>query len=477
MPVSHISLTVSHLPSSCTFFLAALSPLGYRYIGQEDNKIGFGLDQADFFICQQSQGTPPGPAHVAFSAPSHSAVDSFFRSALRAGGEIFGEPTVREPKTGYYSAGVLDLDRNSIEVVYRPVDSLEEGMALTRISESPSENRMMVRSQEYARSAASQSAVSQSLSTERSPLRTIVNNLTTPIRVIQQEQIPNNDSVSKTLIGTLIGAAAGAAIAYAISKTEPDVNSRQSVERDREVVYHAIDAPSSAYRVERSPRSYYPSSPPSNAPTYHSQQSHRSSSYQRAIEPHHSPSSPGTVNKSSREVVQYLSPPSQHPHSSFARSQSDYLSPDRIPLPRSPSVRSVVSSGARTVTQADFPPASPGHRSGKISVASHHEDSIRPSPRSSRHSSYQGAPASPSGPIVEEVEDIDLDGSVSPSDSISQAGSNKSRHRHKSRHSGRSRSQRRESGKRSVVSLPAREVGEERRGLGRRSVVSQILGR
>jgi len=56
MPVSHVGLTVSHLPTSCSFFLAALSPLGYRYQGQQDNQIGFGVDQADFFICQQSPG-------------------------------------------------------------------------------------------------------------------------------------------------------------------------------------------------------------------------------------------------------------------------------------------------------------------------------------------------------------------------------------------------------------------------------------
>ncbi|MCJ1287829.1 hypothetical protein MMC26_007181 [Xylographa opegraphella] len=472
MPVSHISLTVSHLPSSCTFFLAALSPLGYRYIGQEDNKIGFGLEQADFFICQQSPGTPPGPAHVAFSAPSHNAVDSFFHSALRAGGEMFGEPKVRESKTGYYSAGVLDLDRNSIEVVYRPMDGLEEDMALTRISEHPTENRMMARSEGYPRST-----VSQSLSTPRSPLRTIVNNLSAPVRVVQQEQVPNNDSVSKTLIGTLIGAAAGAVIAYAISKTEPEPASRAPLERESEVVYRAIDAPSSAYRAERSPRSYYPSSPPSNAPSYRSQQSHPPAPYQRTVEAAHSSSSLGTAVKSSREIVQYLSPPSQSPRSTFARSQSDYLSPNRIPLPRSPSVQSVASSGARTITQADFPPASPGHRSRKTSVASHHEDGRRPSTRGSRHSSYHETPTPPSGPIVKEIESIDLDGSVTPSDSISQAGSTKSRRRHKSRHSGRSRSQQREGGKRSVVSLPARDIGEERKGLGRRSVITQILGR
>ncbi len=34
MPVSHLALTVSHIPDATQFYLAALKPLGYRYIGQ-----------------------------------------------------------------------------------------------------------------------------------------------------------------------------------------------------------------------------------------------------------------------------------------------------------------------------------------------------------------------------------------------------------------------------------------------------------
>ena len=54
MPVSHVGLTVTHLPTSCSFFLAALAPLGYRYFGQEGNQIAFGIDTADFFISQET---------------------------------------------------------------------------------------------------------------------------------------------------------------------------------------------------------------------------------------------------------------------------------------------------------------------------------------------------------------------------------------------------------------------------------------
>ena len=56
MPVAHIGLTVSHLPTSCSFFLAALQPLGYRYIGQQGSQIGLGIHDADFFLCQETPG-------------------------------------------------------------------------------------------------------------------------------------------------------------------------------------------------------------------------------------------------------------------------------------------------------------------------------------------------------------------------------------------------------------------------------------
>ena len=56
MPLSHISLTVSHLPTSCSFFLTALQPLGYHYIGQRENSVGFGIDEPEFFIVQETPG-------------------------------------------------------------------------------------------------------------------------------------------------------------------------------------------------------------------------------------------------------------------------------------------------------------------------------------------------------------------------------------------------------------------------------------
>lgn len=59
MPFSHLTLTVSHLPSSTSFFLACLQPLGYKFIGRSDEYIGFGQrpgEPADFWITEQRPG-------------------------------------------------------------------------------------------------------------------------------------------------------------------------------------------------------------------------------------------------------------------------------------------------------------------------------------------------------------------------------------------------------------------------------------
>ena len=59
MPLSHLTLTVSHLPTSTSFFLSCLQPLGYRFIGRHDNSVGFGAEPgepADFWISEERPG-------------------------------------------------------------------------------------------------------------------------------------------------------------------------------------------------------------------------------------------------------------------------------------------------------------------------------------------------------------------------------------------------------------------------------------
>lgn len=57
MPVAHIGLAVSNLPASTAFFLVALGPLGYHYIGARGDQIGFGVREADFFLSPIDRGS------------------------------------------------------------------------------------------------------------------------------------------------------------------------------------------------------------------------------------------------------------------------------------------------------------------------------------------------------------------------------------------------------------------------------------
>ncbi|OAP63197.1 hypothetical protein AYL99_02424 [Fonsecaea erecta] len=128
---SSITLTVSHLPTSTSFFLSALQPLNYVFRGRQEHTIGFGPASppntpADFWITQEIPGVPAGAAHVAFPAASRAQVQDFFLAALKAGGKIHGEPCQRDA-SGYYSAAVIDFDGNSIEAVYRPAFGADAG--------------------------------------------------------------------------------------------------------------------------------------------------------------------------------------------------------------------------------------------------------------------------------------------------------------------------------------------------------------
>ncbi|OCK84916.1 hypothetical protein K432DRAFT_319421 [Lepidopterella palustris CBS 459.81] len=238
MPVSHIGLTVSHLPTSCSFFLSALQPLGYRFIGQQGNQIGLGINDADFFLCQETPGIKAGAAHIAFSAPSRTAVRDFYASALNAGGRPHGSPATRNDETGYFNAAVLDFDGNSIEVVYRDgpdaddagtviehsrvltwrksvVDSVHDDRSIVSASSTRNSAKKALVPASVAPSAKAQSVISKAASMARSS--------SAPVSVPQiSSSTSTGDDTAKKIIGTLLGAAAGAAVAYAMCKSEED---------------------------------------------------------------------------------------------------------------------------------------------------------------------------------------------------------------------------------------------------------------
>ena len=252
---SSITLTVSHLPTSTTFFLSALQPLNYGYHGRSNNTIGFGSttnpsSPADFWITQEIPGVPAGAAHIAFQAPSRTAVQHFFTVALKAGGKIHGEPAVRD-SSGYYSAAIIDFDGNSIEAVFRPngSDDKENDIKSEVSSKAMNKPASEVKSQ-VSRASPSElkSTVSRSPPPTEAPTvigktsggvidgvvsqarsaadvaRTLVQSVSGSL---PSQSRSSGDGDGNAIFGTLLGVAAGAALHYAFTH-DKDSNSRPS---------------------------------------------------------------------------------------------------------------------------------------------------------------------------------------------------------------------------------------------------------
>ncbi|KAI9707113.1 MAG: hypothetical protein M1836_000073 [Candelina mexicana] len=217
MPVSHIGLTVTHLPTSTSFYLSALAPLGYKFIAEHGTQIGFGpahSEEADFFISQEGNGIKASAAHVAFLAPSLHSVDRFYSAALRAGGTPNGSPQMRGD--GWYNAAVLDFDGNSVEVVHRS-PSASESKALTW---READGCASIIHDDGATVISHRSHVTA----PKSIVSTAGEQHTPRITITEERRsVSHNPSRdSKELIGTLLGVAAGAAVAYAMVKSERD---------------------------------------------------------------------------------------------------------------------------------------------------------------------------------------------------------------------------------------------------------------
>lgn len=381
--------------------------------------------------------TKAGAAHVAFAAPSRNAVLDFFTAALKAGGRIHGEPAIRDPESGYYSAAVLDFDNNSIEVRHREGTKAEP----SRLVNEPVENESVLNWQkDVAKSTASNSSPAKSPSS-----RVVINNFTVPAMVVSQpipESKPKSDVSTKALIGTLLGAAAGAAVAYAMTKAEDESHKTAA---SRTITYQAVEAPNRR-----------PASSATIHPESHVQSIQHSMQYPRIqqIEYPHPPSSsaacgdilghaPLIEDRPTSQIaaapinlgtlIDTFIPPSEvarYPPRSFARSHTDgIIQPLRSQVPSvisRPPQPSRASSAAQTITPANFPPSS------VVTEVRLARDMPLPTSRAPSVDRDMSHGCSQS-----------VLGSVLPSDSVSQAGSRKSqgsrRSKHHSSNSGHSR--------------------------------------
>lgn len=118
--IDHITIEVSDLEKSKSFYERAFAPLGYSLsFGKEDVFWAFDVGDGSLFEIQHTGTAPPlTHLHVAFRVQSRAEVDAFYRAALDAGAKDNGTPGPRPDYTeNYYACFVLDPDGYNIEAM------------------------------------------------------------------------------------------------------------------------------------------------------------------------------------------------------------------------------------------------------------------------------------------------------------------------------------------------------------------------
>lgn len=119
--IDHVSVSVSDLDTSASFYEAVLGTLGYVKLETRPATIAFGKKYSEFWINHRPWMKPveeDSGTHIALRASSPDVVDAFHAAALKAGGASDGEPGLRpQHGEGYYAAFIRDPDGNRIEAV------------------------------------------------------------------------------------------------------------------------------------------------------------------------------------------------------------------------------------------------------------------------------------------------------------------------------------------------------------------------
>jgi catechol 2,3-dioxygenase-like lactoylglutathione lyase family enzyme len=124
--IDHMTFRVSDLDRTVRFYSAALIPLGYAKLVDEDfgggRVVGFGKDgKLDTWFVAAPE--PTTGCHLAWHASSRAEVDAFYAGAMASGGKDNGVPGPRPHyHEHYYGAFVIDPDGNNVEAVcHEPV--------------------------------------------------------------------------------------------------------------------------------------------------------------------------------------------------------------------------------------------------------------------------------------------------------------------------------------------------------------------
>jgi hypothetical protein len=159
---------------------------------------------------------------VAFSATSKAAVRDFYTAALTAGGRPNGSPAYRGSGDCIFNAAVLDLDGNSIEVIYHQLEDEDVYTTVSGGSRVLTWERGIV---DVLGDEDRTTFVSARRSQPETESMSVTGTTSTPA-VPTVSQLSSSASGFKitgnAVIGTILGAAAGAAVAYAMVKSEQD---------------------------------------------------------------------------------------------------------------------------------------------------------------------------------------------------------------------------------------------------------------
>ena len=115
--MDHVSVPVTDVARTKSFYEAVLTPLGWTCSGfRADRYVGFKKRGSPALYFGATDRTVQ--VHLAFKADTEEQVKAFHRAALAAGGADNGSPGPR-PGSGptYYASFVLDPDGHNIEAV------------------------------------------------------------------------------------------------------------------------------------------------------------------------------------------------------------------------------------------------------------------------------------------------------------------------------------------------------------------------
>ena len=113
--IDHLWIRVRSVENSKRFYETIGPHAGFRLHTDIPERASFDGNPGTFSVL--SGDHPTENLHMAFPATSNDTVDAFHAAAIEAGYTDNGTPGERKYHRGYYSAYVLDPDRNNIEVV------------------------------------------------------------------------------------------------------------------------------------------------------------------------------------------------------------------------------------------------------------------------------------------------------------------------------------------------------------------------